>query len=433
MIYTREEIDNITAQIKKECFAVAENYTEGLFCPREFDGWTCLNATPAGTVLHFPCPYFQLGFDPKRTAHRPCLENGTWFRHPETNKPWSNYTTCVDLEDFEMRNQVNFIYKAGYMISLAALLLSLFIFFYFRSLTCTRIQIHKNFFISLAINNLLWLIWYEAVLDNHTVIYENGVGCQILHVILQYFLVTTYFWGFCEGLYLYTLLVVTFLTESKVMVCLYLIGWGVPALIVSAYASLRISTNKDTDYCWIQESIYRWTLIIPVGLSMIANLIFLITIVRVVLTKLHAAQKTTPSNSFKDKNASIRSKRRSTVLSDTAFSERTKKAVRATLILIPLIGLQYVVMIVRPEQKTTWEYTYELTEAIVASSQGLCVALLFCFCNGEVTAAVRKKWRQCRLSKKRPWNSCSGVTSVSCMPPQDVVGKIYGCGCFRIN
>ncbi|KAG8273202.1 hypothetical protein J6590_025634 [Homalodisca vitripennis] len=30
------------------------------------------------------------------------LENGTWFRHPATGRPWSNYTTCVDLYDLRV-------------------------------------------------------------------------------------------------------------------------------------------------------------------------------------------------------------------------------------------------------------------------------------------------------------------------------------------
>lgn len=36
------------------------------WCPREFDGWTCINRTKAGEVARFPCPYFILGFDSKR-------------------------------------------------------------------------------------------------------------------------------------------------------------------------------------------------------------------------------------------------------------------------------------------------------------------------------------------------------------------------------
>lgn len=43
------------------------------------------------------CP--QLGF-----AHKVCESDGSWFRHPETNKTWSNYTTCVNLDDFEVGN-----------------------------------------------------------------------------------------------------------------------------------------------------------------------------------------------------------------------------------------------------------------------------------------------------------------------------------------
>lgn len=72
------------------------------------------------------------------------------------------------------------------------------------------------------------------------------LGCKLLHILVQYFLVATYFWMFCEGLYLHTLLVVTFLTESKVMPFLHTIGWGIPALLVSTYAALRTATPGET-------------------------------------------------------------------------------------------------------------------------------------------------------------------------------------------
>lgn len=41
-------------------------FEDGVECPREFDGWTCINATISGNTAQFPCPYFVLGFDPKR-------------------------------------------------------------------------------------------------------------------------------------------------------------------------------------------------------------------------------------------------------------------------------------------------------------------------------------------------------------------------------
>lgn len=217
----------------------SEHDLQALHCPHIFDGWSCWNATPAGHKAHVQCPFFISGFDPTRTAHKTCTEDGTWFRHPESNQTWSNYTTCVDMEDLELRQVVITIHIAGYSLSLAALLISLVIFVYFKSLKCTRIEIHKNLFVSLIVNNAIWLIWYREVVDKPHVIITNGIGCQVLHVILQYFLVCTYFWMFCEGLYLHTILVVAFVSEDKIMKVLYVIGWGIPALLAAVYASLR--------------------------------------------------------------------------------------------------------------------------------------------------------------------------------------------------
>lgn len=64
---------------------------------------------------------------------------------------------------------------------------------------------------------------------------------------------------------------------------------------------------------------------------------------------------------------------------------------RATLILIPLLGLHYILTPFRPEAKSEWEGIYESVAAVCTSFQGLCVALLFCFCNGEVITVIKKK------------------------------------------
>lgn len=36
------------------------------------------------------------------TAFRECDSNGSWFIHPDTGQPWSNYSTCIDFEDLEV-------------------------------------------------------------------------------------------------------------------------------------------------------------------------------------------------------------------------------------------------------------------------------------------------------------------------------------------
>lgn len=40
-------------------------------------------------------------------AHKICTSNGTWYRHPMTNRYWSNYTTCVDTVDLAVSRSTN--------------------------------------------------------------------------------------------------------------------------------------------------------------------------------------------------------------------------------------------------------------------------------------------------------------------------------------
>lgn len=43
-------------------------------------------------IIHYP-------FSATVLAHKECTANGTWWRHPQTGNPWSNYTTCYKPED----------------------------------------------------------------------------------------------------------------------------------------------------------------------------------------------------------------------------------------------------------------------------------------------------------------------------------------------
>ncbi|XP_054168603.1 calcitonin gene-related peptide type 1 receptor-like [Oppia nitens] len=348
---------------------------ELLYCPRTFDGWGCFNDTLAGQVAYISCPDFITGFVSTRKARKECQTTGEWYRHFKTNKTWSNYTDCVDWDDLQFRQSVNNIYITGYSISLVALLISLAIFFSFKSLsTQTRIRIHKNFFLSFIINNLMWIVWYLSIVSEPNVLNENPIWCQVIHVAVHYFMVCNYFWMFCEGLYLHTLLVIAFVSENKILKWFYLLGWGIPIPMILIYALLRSNSHdpKDTHLCWIEEGTFNLLITGPVCMSLLLNLFFLINIVRVLVTKLRAV--------------------------NTSDTHQTRKAVRATLILIPLLGLQFMLTPFRPETRTTAEKIYEIVSAIVTSLQGLCVALLFCFFNGEVLQNLKKKWNQTLLN-----------------------------------
>ncbi|CAI9716737.1 calcitonin gene-related peptide type 1 receptor-like [Octopus vulgaris] len=66
-----------------------DHLTGGNFCESTFDGYLCWNPTKAGERVSQPCPLNHAGL-----AFKDCLPNATWFRHPVTNLPWTDFTSC---------------------------------------------------------------------------------------------------------------------------------------------------------------------------------------------------------------------------------------------------------------------------------------------------------------------------------------------------
>ncbi|CAB3372772.1 Hypothetical predicted protein [Cloeon dipterum] len=347
-------------------------------CPMTFDGWSCWDYTLPGITAVSTCPKYITGFDSTRFALRKCTENGTWFRHPDTGKPWSNYTTCVDVEDLQFRQIVNTLYISGYSISFVALILSLLLFTCFKTLKCTRIAIHVQLFTSFALNNLMWIIWYYFVVGDLGTVEKNSLWCQGLHILLQYLMVSNYAWMFCEGMHLHLALVVVFVKDDVVMRWFYAVGWVLPALLATVYALVRAYGVEETERCWMEDSHSTWLLTAPVLLSMLANLFFLINVVRVLLTKLHPR-------------------------SSNPAPRGMRKAVRATLILMPLFGIHHILIPFRPEPRAAGETLYQIFSAFVVSLQGFCVACLFCFANVDVHSAIRAYIRHLRRLRANPY------------------------------
>lgn len=76
------------------------------YCPAKWDTLLCWPPTLAGTTASQNCPRNYYGYDSRRFAYRVCWPNGTWYIHPQSQKDWSNYTTCVDREDLEVTTNV---------------------------------------------------------------------------------------------------------------------------------------------------------------------------------------------------------------------------------------------------------------------------------------------------------------------------------------
>lgn len=85
-------------------------------------------------------------------------------------------------------------------------------------------------------------------------------------------------------------------------------------------------------------------------------------------------------------------------MSNSAESQQYRKAAKAMGVLIPLLGANYWFLIVPPEEKTAKIIVVNI-RAFLYSTQGLFVAILYCFMNGEVKNCIRnhlERWRSLR-------------------------------------
>ncbi|KAJ0070566.1 hypothetical protein NL108_016155, partial [Boleophthalmus pectinirostris] len=326
-------------------------------CNRTWDGWLCWDDTKAGVIAEQHCPDYFQDFDPSEMVTKICTDSGQWFLHPESNRTWTNYTRCNEHTNEGRVTAMNLFYLAliGHGLSLTSLFVSLGIFFHFKSLSCQRITLHKNLFFSFVLNSVITIIWLTAVANNQELVQRNPTSCKVSQFIHLYLFGCNYFWMLCEGIYLHTLIVVAVFAEKQHLLWYYLLGWGFPLIPASIHAIARSYYYNDN--CWISSKTSLLYIIHgPICAALLVNLFFLLNIVRVLITKLKVTHQ--------------------------AESSLYMKAVRATLILVPLLGIQYVLLPYKPEGRVSSEI-YDYIMHILMHYQGLLVATIFCFFNGE--------------------------------------------------
>lgn len=344
----------------------------GSYCNRTWDGWLCWRDSAPGTVMQ-PCPGYFLDFDPNEKVTKVCNSDGQWFHHPESKRVWSNYTLCPAHTKERRKVALALYYMAmvGHSLSIVSLLVCLIIFSYFKSLSCQRVSLHKNTFLSFILNSIVTMIWLSlSAANDQTMNTTNPVSCKMLTVLNQYTSTSNYFWMLCEGIYLHTLIIVAVFVGEQQLFWYYVLGWGFPVVPAITYAMARWYFFNDK--CWMDTHTHLLYIVHgPISAALVVNFFFLLNIVRVLITKL---KKTHCAES-------------------TAYM----KAVRATLILIPLLGIEYVILLWSPEGSIS-SAIYNFFIHIFSHFQGLMVAIIFCFCNSEAQTAVKRKWAQWRFN-----------------------------------
>ncbi|KAK1336465.1 hypothetical protein QTO34_002494 [Cnephaeus nilssonii] len=352
-------------------------HAEGMFCNRTWDGWLCWNYVAAGTESVQHCPDYFQDFDPSEKVTKICDQDGHWFRHPASNRTWTNYTRCNTNthERLQPRSPI-----AGFESP---------------SLSCQRITLHKNLFFSFVCNSVITIIHLTAVANNQPLVATDPVGCKVSQFLHLYLMGCNYFWMLCEGVYLHTLIVVAVFAEKQRLLWYHFLGWVSPSVPPARtwdalpaagppYGDTGTACSRPgpgqqrvhvrfplipacthavgrslyyNDKCWISSDTHLLYIIHgPICAALLVNLFFLLNIVRVLITKLKVTHQ--------------------------AESHLYMKAVRATLILVPLLGIQFVLLPWRPEGRPV-EEVYDYIMNILMHYQ--------------VQAILRRNWNQYKI------------------------------------
>ncbi|XP_067380184.1 adhesion G protein-coupled receptor L3-like isoform X4 [Channa argus] len=268
----------------------------------------------------------------------------------------------------------------GILLSLVCLLISLFTFCFFRGLQSDRNTIHKNLCISLFIAESLFLVGINRG--------DQPIACAVFAALLHFFFLAAFTWMFLEGVQLYIMLVEVFESEHSRRRYFYLVGYGVPALIVAVSAAVDYRSYGTDRVCWLRlDTYFIWSFIGPATLIIMLNVIFL----GIALYKMfHHTAILKPDSGCLD---NIKGTRK-TLMSGFAYQKRSW--VIGAIALLCLLGLTWAFGLMYVNESTV-VMAYLFT--VFNSLQGMFIFIFHCVLQKK----VRKEYRKCLRT-----HCCSG-------------------------
>ncbi|CAM4587343.1 unnamed protein product [Leuciscus chuanchicus] len=198
-------------------------------CGTDWDGIRCWHTANSGQLINVSCSeVFQHISNTQGFIYRNCTARGWSDPYPPYDE------ACVFEDDSESGTVTTYLstlkqlYTAGYATSLISLITAVTIFTCFRKFHCTRNYIHINLFVS-------FILRASAVFIKDTVLFSDEtqdhclmstIACKTAVAFFQFCILSNYFWLLVEGMYLQTLLALTFVSQRKYFWWYILIGWG---------------------------------------------------------------------------------------------------------------------------------------------------------------------------------------------------------------
>ncbi|NXS56016.1 VIPR protein, partial [Brachypteracias leptosomus] len=199
-------------------------------CQRQWDNITCWPEAEVGEVVVRPCPkYFRFLTTFLGNVTRNCTSQGWSEVYPAPYAVACGYdSNSTPGEEVCTPGWGDIRIDQGSISESPSPFRNVVSSLPNRKLHCTRNYIHMHLFMSFIMRAI-------AVFIKDVILFESGesehcfvssVGCKAMMVFFQYCVMANFFWLLVEGLYLHTLLVISFFSERKYFWWYILIGWG---------------------------------------------------------------------------------------------------------------------------------------------------------------------------------------------------------------
>ncbi|KAF2987688.1 hypothetical protein EK904_013962 [Melospiza melodia maxima] len=219
--------------------------------------------------------------DLKGFLQRNCTQEEYW------SEPFPPYTIACGFDEGSSKgpeDQKSYysafwcVYTAGYAASVTSLITALIVFAAFRKFHCTRNYIHMHLFVSFILRAVAVFTKDAVLFADETMDHclMSTVACKAAVAFFQFSILANFFWLLIEGIYLQTLLLLTFVSNRKFVWWFIFTGWGAPTAVMFAWVLTRI--HQQNTGCWDDDEngVVLWIIKGPILLTVLGFVVALL-------------------------------------------------------------------------------------------------------------------------------------------------------------
>ncbi|XP_038051569.1 uncharacterized protein LOC119724541 [Patiria miniata] len=298
-----------------------------------------------------------------------------------------------DKDDTPAKRALDIISQVGAALSIIALAITLILYLAIRKLRSGK---SRQIFIHFCASLLMLYIVFLAGVDNAR---GSGGGCVFVAALLHYLTLSTMMWMAVEARNMYVSTVKVFPEDTpRYMLKACLIAWGSPLIVLTVTLAAAIDHYQNEHYCFLEPGLVLYlSLLAPIGLILIHNIITFILVMRSLLKVKEASR-----------------------------SQQISKRLQNAVGISALMGVTWCFGFLAIEGAT---FAFQLIFCLANSLQGVIVFIMFCVRREEVRAIVAPYLGRiccghtCRLPKRHAnWSYELQQQNESAAPSSPVTG-----------